>query len=232
MLHPKLPWHIDFARRAGQHQNVTVAPITDLTPQERHALAQSLATFQVGEAGDGSHLLTAARSSGTHDRYQDALAMFIAEEQEHARMLGIALDAIDAPLRVSHWTERVFVSIRRLKSLRTEVLTLLVAETIALSYYSGLSQGVPALAPVLDRICEDGLRHIDFHADTLPRHLNQWSAPVRFAVRILWNVLLMGTSVVVAIDHRRALRVAGLSTRTFLQQVWSDRNALDQRLFA
>jgi len=232
MLQPRLPWHLDFARRVDQHRPVTIDRLDGLSPADRHALAQSIATFQVGEHGEGEHLLSAASESQATERYKDALSMFIVEEQEHARLLGLVLTAIDAPLRTSHWTERVFVMLRRLKSLRTEVLTLLVAELIALSYYSSLSRGVPQLAPVFERICEDELRHIDFHADTLPRHLNQWSPAVRMAVRMLWNVLVTGASVVVAFDHRKALRVARVSPWRFMQDVWSDRQGLDQRLFA
>ena len=224
-------WHLEYARRVGQHRNVTVDSPTDLTPNERHALAQSLAKFQIGETGDGRHLFEAADSSGTTLRYRDALAMFVAEEQEHARLLDLVIRSLDAPLRTSHWTERVFVSLRRMKSLRTEVLTLLVAELVALSYYAAIADGVPELSPVFDRIHDDEVHHIDFHAETLPRLLRQWPGPVRQVVRLFWNVLVVGTSVVVALDHRKALRVANVRPTTFIRRVWSDRRHLDHQLF-
>jgi hypothetical protein len=125
------------------------------------------------------------------------------------------------------------VFIRRIKSLRTEVLSLLVAELISLRYYSALRDGIdsPDLAAIFGRIHADEIRHVDFHADTLPPHILRWHRPVRWMVRVLWNTLVTGTSVVVAIDHRAALRLVGVGPREFLADVWRRRAELDQRLF-
>jgi len=232
MLQKKLPWHLDFARHAGRHRHVDVDRPATLTPEQRSALAISLSTFQIGEDGTGEHLLAAAKEAAATRRYRDALAMFVIEEQEHARLLALVLRAIDHPLRTSHWTDRVFVFIRQIKSLRSEVLTLLVAELIALSYYSAMRDGVREFADVFGRIYDDEVRHVDFHADTLPHHLDQWSTGTRALVRVLWNVLVVGSSVVAALDHRAALRVVGVSPARFVRSVWTDLRNLDQRLFS
>jgi hypothetical protein len=218
--------------RANRHADVALKP-SPLDETTRRTLGRSLATFQLGESGTGEHLFAAADAEGVSPDYDRALRAFIAEEQEHARMLELVLAAIEQPTRDSHWTDRVFVLIRRLKSLRTEVLTLLVAELIAIRYYGALAtmSGDPAIAAVCGRIRDDEIRHVDFHAETLPVHLRRFPKPVHLLVRGLWNALVTGASVMVALDHRRALRIGGVGTRQFVVDVSRLRADLDRRLF-
>jgi hypothetical protein len=51
-----------------------------------------------------------------------------------------------------HWSDVVFVRLRRLMGLRTELMVLTVAEVVALSYYGGLAQSGP------DRWCGQSQR--------------------------------------------------------------------------
>ena len=189
--------------------------------------------FQVGESGTGGHLFEAADRERVPAWYLQDLRTFVAEEQEHARLLAPVLASLGQPLRDGHWTDRVFVALRRLKSLRTEVLTLLVAELIALRYYAALRDGIddPVLADVFARIHADELRHLEFLAATLPHRLARFRPPVAGAVRLLWNVLVTGTSVMVAVDHGSVLRAAGLRRAAFVRDVWRLRADLDRRLF-
>ena len=58
----------------------------------RSDLIRSLQRFQLGESGDGFFLRRNA--SGQPMAYREALDFFIAEEQEHARLMGEVLDRI------------------------------------------------------------------------------------------------------------------------------------------
>ena len=218
--------------RARRHADVALGP-SPLPDRDRQILGRSLSTFQLGESGTGEHLFAAAAAEGVSDAYDAAVRAFIAVEQEHARILELVLASIDQPTRDSHWTDRVFVLIRRLKSLRTEVLTLLVAELIAIRYYGALAglSGDRDVAAVCGRIRDDEIRHVDFHAETLPVHLRRFPSAVRVVVRVLWNLLVTATSVMVALDHRRALALGGVGTRRFVVDVWHLRADLDRRLF-
>lgn len=204
-----------------------------VSPSTRRALGRSLAVFQVGESGTGEHLFSAASHARAPAWYMQDLKAFVAEEQEHARLLAVVLAGLDYPLRSSHWTDKAFVVIRRIKSLRTEVLTLLVAELIALRYYSALRDGTddPDLTDVFGRIHADEVRHVAFHAATLPHRLARFSKPVAMIVRALWNVLVTGTSLMVAIDHGTILSATGVSRVRFVRDVWELRADLDKRLF-
>ena len=200
-------WRSDFEVHRGQHASVSTAGMWTLAPAVRSGLQSSIPTFQLGETGSGTHLLRMARRVGSDD-YVEAMRLFVLEEQEHARLLAMVCEAIDAPLLESHWTDRVFQWARRILGLRAEVLMLLVAELIAVRYYSTLARGVgdQVLGRIFARIHDDEVRHLDFHAATLPRFLDDWPRPMWWLARVIWTTAVLGTGVVVAWDHRRVLR--------------------------
>lgn len=226
-------WRRQFDERAGRHAHVQAVEVATVGRRTAELLGPSLAIFQLGESGTGEHLFEASRRAGTDDDYQRCLEHFVGEEQEHARMLGVVLDSMDEPLRHSHWTDRVFILVRRAHSLRVEVLVLMVAEVVALSYYSALAEGVavPDLAEVFRGIHADELVHVAFHTETLPDHLQRFSRPVHALVRLAWSTLVVGAGLVVIKDHGRLLAHVGMPRRRFLRQVLSDRRRVAAALF-
>ncbi|MEO6081684.1 MAG: ferritin-like domain-containing protein [Umezawaea sp.] len=181
----------------------------------RPAVVGSVQRFQVGEAGDGKNLI--AKAAGEGD-YSAAVRLFVAEEQNHARMLALLLEAAGAATIASHWSDVVFVRLRRALGLRVELLVLMVAEVIALGYYRLLRDGTddPLVTEVAGRILADEERHVPFHCRRLRKAFPAHTRPVVFAV---WRVLLFGASVVVAYDHGSALRVFGTTRRGFVVEV-------------
>ncbi|SRR5216683_1060667 len=225
-------WRAVFGQRSGQHRDVALAGIR-ADSRLTAALGPSVATFQLGESGTGEHLLAAASSAGTTPDYIEALRLFVIEEQEHARLLELVLRELKVEPRTRHWSDTVFVQVRRLHSLRTEVLVLLVAEVIALNYYSSLCEGVedPSLADLFRRIHDDEIVHVRFHTDTLPRHLDRFPTVVLVMVRLAWSGVVTAASVVVALDHGSLLRRVGVNRREFLRRTWTDRSQISQLLF-
>jgi hypothetical protein len=228
-------WRRELEARTGQH-----APVRDLDLRDvgelgghRSGLCRSLAIFQLGESGSGDHLLHAAARAGASADHRRALELFVGEEQEHARMLAAVLDALAFPVRTHHWTDRIFVALRRARSLRTEVLTLMVAEVVGLCYYEALRDGLtdPTLHDVCRRIHADEVSHIDFHVDTLPCFTRRWTAIGLGIARAGWNVGVAGASVVVAAGHGAALSAAGTTRWAFVRRVGTERRAVDRRLF-
>jgi hypothetical protein len=65
------------------------APLS-AAPFPRDALLKSLATFQLGESGQGDHIRRRAERQH-HPAYADAIDMFVAEEQRHAWLLAEVL---------------------------------------------------------------------------------------------------------------------------------------------
>ncbi|WP_239154062.1 hypothetical protein [Amycolatopsis sp. FDAARGOS 1241] len=95
-------------------------------------VVRSLQRFQVGESGDGVNLIAKAQP-----RYREAVRLFVAEEQNHARLLAELLKAAGSTTIREHWSDTAFVWLRRALGLRLELMVLLIAEVVALSYYRG-----------------------------------------------------------------------------------------------
>lgn len=185
----------------------------------REALITSLQRFQVGETGEGRHLMKGARSTGDAD-YIEAMQLFINEEREHARLLAEILRRLHAPLLDKHWSDGAFVMLRHLAGLRTELLMLLVAEMIAKCYYRAVRDGTQdaVLRTIFMQIIHDEDGHVAFHCSFLRGSLERWPRPARKALQLLWRVVYRAACIVVMFDHRAVLAACGLSAGQF----WRD----------
>ncbi|WP_290060493.1 ferritin-like domain-containing protein [Amycolatopsis solani] len=209
-------WLHDFeteAERRSRREDPPWAQGARLHPD----VAKSVQRFQVGEAGDGANLIAKA---GDGD-YLAAVRLFVAEEQNHARMLAELLAAAGVPTIPNHWSDAVFVRLRRALGLRLELMVLLIAEVVALRYYRALRDGTtdPLVTQVAARILADEERHVPFHCHRLRIGFTRFPKPVRAVVFGAWRVLLIGVAVTVAADHGPALHRLGVGRRVFVADV-------------
>ncbi|NEA61509.1 ferritin-like domain-containing protein [Streptomyces sp. SID12488] len=184
------------------------------------AVWASIQRFQIGEDGDGANLVGKADQAGDAD-YAQAVRLFVAEEQNHARLLARLLAAGGVPTLTGHWSDTVFVRLRRLMGLRLELLVLMIAEVVALRYYRVVRDGAPdaLTSDVAGRILSDEQRHVPFHCERLHASLAELPRPVRRPVMVLWRMLLLAVSFVVAADHGSALRRLGIGRFRFIADV-------------
>ncbi|WP_223885385.1 ferritin-like domain-containing protein [Nocardia colli] len=184
------------------------------------AVARSVQRFQVGESGDGANLIAKAEAAGDA-RYTAAVRLFIAEEINHARMLELLLNACRWKSIRAHWSDVVFVRLRRALGLRLELMVLMVAEVVALRYYRALRDGTDdaLTTQVAGLILNDELRHVPFHCHRLRVAFAGSSRAARLIPVLLWWVVLIGATVVVAADHGPALRRLGVSRTGFVLDV-------------
>ncbi|MFJ7966331.1 ferritin-like domain-containing protein [Streptomyces sp. NPDC096324] len=183
--------------------------------------------FQVGEDGDGANLVGKADQAGDAD-YGQAVRLFVAEEQNHARLLARLLAAGDVPTLNGHWSDAAFVRLRRLMGLRMELLVLMIAEVVALRYYRVLRDGTDdaLTTDVAARILSDERRHVPFHCERLHASLADLPRAVRRPVMTLWRLLLLAVSLVVAVDHGPALRRLGIGRLRFVADVMTSSHAV------
>ncbi|ALG84078.1 ferritin-like domain-containing protein [Gordonia phthalatica] len=181
------------------------------------SIVASLQRFQVGESGDGARLIGLADAAGDPE-YAQAVRMFVAEENNHARLLAELLSAAGETTLAGHWSDQVFVWCRRALGLRCELLVLSVAELIALEYYGALATSPDHLLhEVSARILDDEVHHVRFQeersaagfADTPPR--------LRGMAGAVWLAFAAVVAVVVALDHGGALRAVGRSRGRFIR---------------
>ncbi|MDW6060510.1 ferritin-like domain-containing protein [Streptomyces sp. FXJ1.4098] len=184
------------------------------------AVWASIQRFQVGEDGDGANLVGKADEAGDGD-YAQAVRLFVAEEQNHARLLARLLAAGGVPTLTGHWSDTVFVRLRRLMGLRMELLVLMIAEVVALRYYRALRDGTddPLTSDVAGRILSDEQRHVPFHCERLHTSLAELPRVTRRPVMALWQLLLLAVSLVVAVDHGPALRRLDIGRLRFMADI-------------
>ena len=197
------------------------------------ALVRSIQRFQAGEDGDGASLLAKSARAGDAD-YLAAVRLFVAEEQNHARLLRNVLACAGEETIDGHWTDTVFVGVRRALGLRLELMTLMLAEVVALRYYRALRDGTQhdLLTTIAGRILADEQRHVPFHVDRLRNGFERTPALGRLAGAGFWWLLMTGATLVVAADHGRALRALGVTRRRFTADVLGLFRPIAREVFA
>ena len=195
-------------------------------PHLRAPLIASLQRFQVGESGEGAHIKGYAAETGDA-RYTRAVHLFIAEEQHHAAMLAGILRELAAPLLSGHWSDRIFILLRRFSGLHREIMVLMVAEIIAQRYYRILFEATrdPVLRTIFLQILRDEHGHVAFHVDTLRDAFAPRPLFARLVLRMVWQLLFSAACLVVLLDHRGVLRAARIGPGAF----WRDCHRLFTR---
>jgi hypothetical protein len=212
-------WWRDFEGEA-RARAVRADPAWETGARLDPAIVRSLQRFQVGEGSDGRVLIAKAAAAGDAE-YTAAIALFVAEEQNHARLLGCLLAAAGEPVIEGHWSDALFRRLRRSLGLRMELMVLLVAEVVAIPYYRAVRDGAddPLTAAVADRILADEVRHVPFHCDRLHASFAEPSPIVRAVATAGWWIVATGATLVVLYDHGEALSRLGTSRRRFAGEV-------------
>jgi hypothetical protein len=184
-------------------------------------LARSLSHFQLGESGEGTYLLRQARQAHADDpTYREALALFIQEEKEHARLLQKLVERYHGQLVARHWTHSLFRLLRRALGVSFELQVLVIAELIGTAYYRLLENH--GTDEVLRQVCEivlrDEARHIVFHAERLSTDQATWLPAERALWQAQFQGLFLGALQVAWADHRGALRCLGVSRADFQRE--------------
>ncbi|MEX2142299.1 MAG: ferritin-like domain-containing protein [Pirellulales bacterium] len=190
------------------------------TSTERVAVIRSIQVFQLGESGEGKHLLRVAeryaQRVGDQD-YLEALKMFLAEEHRHADELGRVLDLTGESRLEKEWTDHVFRWLRHRAGLELMIIVLLTGEVMAQVYYAALRRATRST--VLVRLCEqilaDEVAHVRFQSERL-RLLRRGESRILSMLKTLFEkVLFAAACVVVWHGHRKVFRAANFSFRSF-----------------
>lgn len=187
----------------------------DWSEDEKTAFVRSLQDFQLGESSEGRFLKERARryAAQVNDAdYEDAIRLFIQEEQRHARLLAEYLRLAHVPLLTHSKLDLVFRLLRRLAGLELCITFLVIAETIGKVYYHALRHATKSdlLRRICDQLLHDEVMHLRFHAERLAlmrRQRPRWRVRLR---QWFHRVLHAGASLAVWLKHRRVFRFAGV----------------------
>jgi hypothetical protein len=175
-------------------------------------LARSLSHFQLGESGGGAFLLREAQRRYADDlAYLEALGLFVAEEQEHSRLLARLVERFGGALIRKHWTHSLFRLIRRVLGVRFELQVLVTAELVGTAYYRVLKHRVRDVVTeqVCDLVLRDEARHVEFHLWRFRADQERWLPLERAAWSLQFQLLFLAAAHVAWVDHGDALRAVG-----------------------
>lgn len=210
------------------------API-NLPEEQRRRVVESLAVFQLGETGEGGTLRRYAVKSRAwpgFEGYEEALDLFVREENRHADLLASMVRRLGGQLLEVQWTNSVFRVLRKPLNLQFELQILLTAELIAEAYYELLRRtlGDEPLRRCCARIVKDEVGHTRFHSEFFGEVQRRWPRYLRGLW--VWQFLAIHWLVcqVVWWDHRKCFQALGIvcgeyqwlckrARRTFLSRV-------------
>lgn len=189
----------------------------------RQAFIRSFQRFELGESGDGKHLLSKAALQGD-PAYLAALGLLVREEQKHSALFRRGLDHLDAPSLQAHWSDAAFTALRRMLGLRTELGLFLIVESVAMGYFAALAERAPdpVLRGIGRRIATDEQDHLRFQIDRLRRGFARTPRAGRMLIGVAWGVIAGGAAAVLAVDHGPALRACGFSPARYWRQAMGE----------
>jgi len=220
-------WLRIFESRAKRRISWSPPEAAELAPRERALIARALATFQLGESSDGRHLQASADRAAAL-RGQPALArmtaLFIREEQEHARLLAQFMARERIPLLRTAGSDRAFRMLRRLAGLELALSILISAELIALTFYPALARASKSasLEQLIALLVEDEELHVAYEAELIETLRRAHAPPLRALARAAQRVVYAAAICVVYCDHRDVLRAAAIGPRAFWNACWRD----------
>jgi len=216
-------WLAHFERnRLNRPEPDWSAPIPVL-PNDMVSLLSSLAQFQLGDGGGPASLIArdADRFRNSTPEMRKLVDHWFAEEREHSRLLGCAVDNLGGQRIKSHWSFTAFCNCRRIFGVRFELQVLLLTEITSTAYYRLLKRHcrIPWLEAMCHLILRDEAGHISFHCDRLAANGRSlrglagwlWAAQLRLcgyaAATMLWA------------NHRPCIAGLGGTTREFYGEV-------------
>jgi hypothetical protein len=213
-------WLNHFEYHAERPRQMPAELADALSSEERARIADSIATFQLGEHSEGATLLRAARRFAGARQLPSLVRiveLFIREEQRHASLLRSFMEDHGIPLKRSHWTERVFRRLRRLAGLELYMYVLITAELIGNVYYRILASatGCQRLRVLCRTLVAEELVHIAFESELLLALRAGRPGWARTLIRPTHRAFLAATASVVWLTHRAPLRHSGYDVRTF-----------------
>lgn len=165
-------WTAYFEENNRHRLQIDFTQEPELSPKDKKLIFPSIQIFQRGEASEGQFILNCAKHYANQNHsseYLEAMKWFVLEENSHSAYLKSYMDHYQVPVRTRSVLDGIFRVLRKTGGLKSEVIVLVTAEMIALSYYRALARCVdsPALKSICRQMLHDELRHIVFQSYTL-----------------------------------------------------------------
>jgi hypothetical protein len=211
-------WLSYFQANKSAEAGITAADKINVAEAVRTPLIRSLQRFQIGQSGDGKHLKKYAATL-LDPAYERCVDLFVKEEQGHARILAQTINAMDGALLTWHWSNLIFIAVRRALGLKTELSILLIAEIIGKCFYKCCADRLVnrALRDTFSLIVLDEIFHLEFHCSFMARQMQHSPQFLRTLFYYCWTAFFYAACLVFIADHWRALQALNVMPQAFLK---------------
>lgn len=165
-------WLQYFKKNAKHRLNIDFSEETVLDKAIERLIFPSITAFQKGERSEGAYLRFAAKEFAREKNegaYPEVVDLFIKEENYHSGYLAQYMNRHAIPRQKNSVLDSIFRKLRQVNGIHLEVMILITAEIIALSYYTALNNAVEskALKSICRQMLHDELPHVIFQSYTL-----------------------------------------------------------------
>lgn len=175
---------------------------SELADKEIKLITPSIQAFQIGEGSEGRHLFKEVEifaEKNNYPEYKEIMKWFILEENRHSQTLKKYMEIYKIETVKGLWIDGIFRLLRKLMGLECEVIVLVTAEMIALSYYTALANATDSrlLRTICAQMLNDELKHVVLQSDTLHRISKNRNRIVNNFVRAIRKCLMRCTVFIV-----------------------------------
>jgi hypothetical protein len=208
--------------RSHRREPDWAAPVT-VAPRALAPLLKSLEQFRLGDGGGPASLIAheAERFRGRSKEMRTIVDYWFAEEAEHARLLGRAVQRFGGRFIRSHWSFTAFCFCRRALGVRFELQVLLLTELVSTAYYRLIRNHSPdaALTAVCELILRDEAGHVAFHRDRLIDAERPGGGPGSLWWQAQFVVFGYAAATMLWVNHRPGLTAIGGSAAEYYAEV-------------
>lgn len=192
----------------------------ELNRGQKRLIFPSIKAFQIGEGSDGAHLTSVVKAFAkktNYTAYPEIMRWFIIEENRHSQTLKAFLDAYGEECVEKLWIDNIFRVLRKLMGIECEVIVLVTAEMIALSYYDALADATESvlLKDICKQMLHDELMHIVLQSDTLNRISSGRTEIINMLSRFVRKFLMSVTSSIVWREYKGVFIKSGYTRKLF-----------------
>lgn len=226
-------WLSHFKENARKDLVLDFTREPSLPDEEAALIFPSISYFQAGEKSDGVHLKKCAYAFSKRincSKFISIIRCFITEENMHSSYLKSFMYHHCKPAKERIFLDSAFRHIRRLFGFKTEVIVLVTAEIVALSYYSALKNATSSsnLKAICNRMLQDETAHIVFQAYNLSHFKTDW------VIKTTREILMLLTSLSLWICSNKLFKAGGYNLLKFLKSNFKYLNDMQelQKIFA
>ena len=142
---------------------------------------------------------------------------FVLEENRHSQTLKKYMEIYNIAPVSRIWLDNVFRILRKIMGLECEIIVLVTAEMIALSYYTALGNATNSklLKTICKQMLNDELKHVVLQSDTLHRISKKRYKLINVIVRQIRKILMRVTLFIVWNKYKNLFIKGGYQYKKF-----------------